>query len=389
MNSRQRLLHALNHEEPDRVPVDLGATQLTGISVTAYESLRDYLGLPPEEPNFTDKNQQIVDPAQDILDRFNVDVRGVWPLISSSYDYPQHEEGEFLVHTDEWGFKYRIKKEGGLWYDMFQSPLEDGSLTPERIDNHSWPRGGDPARFAGLREQAENFRGEGYAVSMRSVCAGLLEISVRLRGMQNFLMEMLTQRKAAEHLLDKILEIKLDYWDTALDELGDVLDVLVEADDFGTQIGPLISPDMFRSLIKPRQAELIQFMKKKAPAAHIFFHSCGNVRDILPDFIEMGIDILNPVHFKAEGMDPAALKRDFGDDITFWGGGIDTQDTLPKGTPQQVRDEVKRQVEILGDGGGFVFTPVHNIQADVPPENIVAMYDALQEYGQYEEPAVS
>ncbi len=382
MQPRERFFTALQHKEPDRVPIDLAGTHVTGISVTAYKNLREYLGFSPDQPFLTDRIQQICLPSDDILERYGIDVRGVWPR-TSSIDFEDQEDGEFLSHVDEWGLGYRMKKEGGLWYDLYQSPLADGTLTEERIANHTWPEGGDPSRFDGLREQAVTFRKEGYPVAMRSLCAGLLEMATRLRGMEHYLMEMVTDKKLAGYLLDKILEIKVGYWEAALDGLGDVLDILVEADDFGTQASQLISPRMFREIVKPRQEELIQCMRQKAPDAYIFFHSCGNVRDILPDFIEMGIDILNPIHFKAEGMEPQRLKKDFGNDIVFWGGGIDTQGTLPQSTPEQVREEVKKQIDILGEGGGFVFNTVHNIQADVPPENIEAMFEAVHEYGQY------
>ncbi|HKJ67166.1 MAG TPA: uroporphyrinogen decarboxylase family protein [bacterium] len=383
MQPRERLLTTLQHKEPDRVPIDLAGTHVTGISVTAYKNLRAYLGFPPDQPFLTDKIQQICLPSDDILDRYGADVRGVWPR-TSSIDFEDRDDGEYLSHVDEWGLGYRIKKAGGLWYDLHHSPLANGALTGDRIENHTWPDGGDPSRFEGLREQAESFRKDGYPVAMRSLCAGLLEMATRIRGMENYLMELVTEKELAGHLLDKILEIKMDYWETALDHLGDVLDILVEADDFGTQASQLISPRMFRDIVKPRQVELIQCMREKAPDAYIFFHSCGNVRDILPDFIEMGIDILNPVHFKAEGMEPQQLKKDFGKDIVFWGGGIDTQETLPQGKPGQVREEVNRQIDILGDGGGFVFNTVHNIQADVPAENIEAMFAAVHEAGRYQ-----
>jgi uroporphyrinogen decarboxylase len=168
-----------------------------------------------------------------------------------------------------------------------------------------------------------------------------------------------------------------------LGQLGDVVDVIAEADDFGTQTSQLISYEVFREIIKPRQTELISLMKAKAPQAKIFFHSCGNIRPILPDFIEMGIDIINPVHIRASGMAPADLKKDFGKDLVFWGGGIDTQETLPKGRPEQIEAEVRRNIDLLASGGGFVFNTIHNIQADVPPENIVAMYKTVLEHGRY------
>jgi len=179
------------------------------------------------------------------------------------------------------------------------------------------------------------------------------------------------------------VELKLAFWEMALPPLRDVVDVISEADDYGTQVSQLISPRMFRRLMKPRLAVLFNRIHELAPDAKLFFHSCGNVRPLLPDFIELGVDILNPVHVRATGMDPVELKRDFGRDIVFWGGGVDTQDVLPHGTPAQVRDDVRRNIDALAPGGGFVFNTVHNIQADVPAENIVAMVEALHEYGTY------
>jgi uroporphyrinogen decarboxylase len=184
----------------------------------------------------------------------------------------------------------------------------------------------------------------------------------------------------AGKILDRILRFKLEYWQNALSELGEWVDVVAEGDDFGTQASSLISLELWRRIIKPRQVELITFIKQRAPQAKVFFHSCGNVRDFLPEFIDMGIDIINPVHFTAQGMAPAGLKKDFGADIVFWGGGIDTQNTLPHGTPQQVRDEVKRNLDQFAADGGFVFNTVHNTQADVPPENLIAMYETVIHY---------
>ena len=365
------------------MPLDLASTQVTGISITAYKNLRSFLGLPVAEPKVCDAIQQICIPDDDILQRFGVDTRGLWPITNHNCDFRDKDDGEYLSHTDEWGLGYRFLKAGGLWYDLYLSPLAGKALSAELIENHSWPRGDRPERIVGLKQQALAFREAGYAVVLKSVCAGLLEMAIRLRGMEDFLVDLLTDEQNAGRLLDKMLEIKLQYWEMVLGELGDVVDVVAEGDDFGTQTSQLISAKTFRKMIKPKQAELISFMKKKAPNAFVFFHSCGSVRELLPDFIEMGIDILNPVHIKAAGMEPGQLKKDFGNDIVFWGGAVDTQETLPHGSAGEVRDEVKSNTEALAPGGGFVFNTVHNIQADVPAENIVAMYEALEEFGKY------
>ncbi|MCP4166354.1 MAG: hypothetical protein GY759_10725 [Chloroflexi bacterium] len=243
---------------------------------------------------------------------------------------------------------------------------------------------GAPWRLAGLREQAERYRAAGYAVVLKDAFAGIFEMSQRIVGMENLLIMMAMDEKLACTLFDKMVELKLHYWNSALAELGDLVDVVTYADDYGTQISQLISPDMFRRLLKPRVRQVFDLQARLAPHAKRFFHTDGNVRPIIPDFIEMGVDILNPIHIRATGMEPAALKRDFGKELTFWGGGVDTQGILPNGTPQEVRDDVQRNIEALAPGGGYVFTTIHNIQADVPPTNIIAMWEAFQEFGAYQ-----
>jgi uroporphyrinogen decarboxylase len=382
MTSRERLLASLNFREPNRVPLDLASTQVTGISLAAYNKLCDHIEFADEQPRICDAIQQIVIPHNDLLQRFGVDTRGLWPRMNHT-DFVDEDAGDYMSHIDEWGFAYRMKKSEALWYDLYASPLENSTLSKSFIDNYSWPKGDDESRIEGLRDRALALREQGYAVVLKSICAGLFEMMIRLRGMQNAMMDLLADPVHAGLILDKILEHKMEYWDMALTELGDVVDVVAEGDDFGTQTSQLISIYVFREIFKPRQAEMIKLMHQKAPHAAVFFHSCGNVRELLPDFIDMGIDIINPVHITASGMEPRQLKKDFGKDIVFWGGGIDTQDVLPHGTPQKVSDHVKRSLDVFAPGGGFVFNTIHNIQADVPPENIAAMYETLAEYGKY------
>jgi uroporphyrinogen decarboxylase len=262
---------------------------------------------------------------------------------------------------------------------MVRSPLADASVTQDDLRAYRFPNTGDPARIAGLRELAAKYRAQGRAVMLKGVLAGIFEMSQRVRGMENILMDMASNEALAGAFFDKMVELKLAFWEMALPRLRDVVDVVSEADDYGTQVSQLTSPRMFRKLIKPRLATLFARIHQLAPNAKLFFHSCGNVRPLLPDFIEIGVDILNPIHITAAGMEPRALKRDFGKDIVFWGGGVDTQDVLPHGTPQQVKDDVRRNIDALAPGGGFVFNTVHNIQADVPPGNVVAMWEELNE----------
>lgn len=382
--SRDRLLQALRHEEPDRVPYDLASTQVTGISILACKRLRDYLGMPPAEPQVCDVIQQICIPHDDLMERLQVDTRGLFPLTYSNWNVVNEDSGEYWSYTDDWGMTHRIPKEGGLYYSLHVSPLDDTTLTAEAVDKHRFPDPTDPRRIEGLKAQAQAFRAQGKAVVVKSIAAGIFEMACRLRGMEKFLMDLLTNEAAAVHLMRKVLEIKAAFWEVALDEVGDLVDVVSEADDYGTQESMLIRPEMFRRLIKPLVAELLAGIRKKLnDNQFVFFHSCGSVRDLIPDFVEMGVDILNPVHIAAKGMEPAALKRDFGKDICFWGGGVETQHVLPHGTCEQVREDVKKNLEALAPGGGYVFNTVHNIQPDVPPENIVAMWEALSDFGMY------
>lgn len=383
MTPRQRLRDALSHREPDRVPFDLSSTQVTAISNTAYVNLRRHLQLPPAEPDTMDVAQQVCVPHDDVMQRFEVDTRGLFPRISSNWNLDIRDEGDSWAFVDEWHCKHRRPKPAGHYFSLCRSPLDDTVLTKGAVDALGWPDPADPRRWAGLRDRAQEFRNAGYAVVMRGLCAGILEMACRLRPMDKFMMDLAQGEEGATHLLAKITELKARFWEAALADLGDVVDVVVEADDYGTQQSMLVSPAMYRRLLKPLQAELFAVIRQRLPDGFIFFHSCGNVRKLIPDFIEIGVDVLNPVHVTAAGMEPVALKTDFGRDIAFWGGGVDTQGVLPKGTPQQVREDVKRNVTALAPGGGYVFNTVHNIQADVPPENIVAMWEAFREAGVY------
>ncbi|MBI5712905.1 MAG: hypothetical protein HZC38_05705 [Chloroflexi bacterium] len=246
------------------------------------------------------------------------------------------------------------------------------------MQKHKWPDTGDPRRIAGLRELALQYRVQGKAVMIKGVLAGIFEMAQRVRGMENLLLDLAADEELAMAIVDKMVESKIEFWEMALPPLADVIDVVSEADDYGTQFSQLISPDMFRRLFKPRIAEVIRCIKRNAPNAKVFFHSDGNVRPIIPDFIEIGVDILNPVQPNAAGMDPIGIKRDFGKDLVFWGAGVETQSVLPFGTPQEVKDDVRRNIDALAPGGGYVFNTVHNIQADVPPQNIMAMIEALR-----------
>ena len=382
MNSRERILKAINHEEPDRIPFDLAGSTWTGITNTAYQNLRKHLGKREKAPEWSDVIQQIVIPSEDILDKLQVDTRGVFPLTSHNWDvYAKlKDRGDYWEYFDEWSFVHHFPK-NGYWFSLVKSPLEDINFeNGDLIEEFPWPDAGNKLRFSGLREKAIQFRKQDKIVMTKGLCAGLFEMHQRVRGMTNAMVDPLLLQTNSDKLIGKLADLKIEFWDEALNELGDVVDIVGEGDDYGTQQSQLISPEQFREFYKPHFARVLSFIKQKAPNVKLLFHSCGNVRSIIPDLIEMGADMLNPVHVNATGMEPHQLKKDFGQDIVFWGGGVDTQHVLPSGSVQDVADDVKRNIEALAPGGGFVFSTVHNIQAEVPPENIMAMWKSMMEF---------
>ncbi|MCF7838480.1 MAG: hypothetical protein K9N49_07600 [Candidatus Marinimicrobia bacterium] len=389
MNSRERLTAALARRCPDRVPYDLAGTHVSGIHQTAYRKLCRHLGVADDPAPWADAIQQVVQPAPALLDRLGVDTRGLYPLCSHNDQVPDATGGGPLEFIDEWGFTQRFPADG-YWWSLVQSPLDQPEADLEQIRQYPWPRADRPDRLTGLRQQAEAYRAAGKIVMLKGLCAGPFEMGQRLRGMENFLCDISAEPELAATVLDRFTELKMQFWEWALAELGDVVDIVVETDDYGTQESQLISPATFRAMLKPRLKELFAVIKnawrsRRPPGepGWLFFHSCGNVRPIIPDFIEIGVDILNPIHVSASGMAPVALKQDFGSEIAFWGGGVETQHVLAHGSPAEVGGDVKRNLEALMPGGGYVFNTVHNIQADAPPENIMAMWETLQEYGRY------
>jgi len=233
-----------------------------------------------------------------------------------------------------------------------------------------------------LRQRARQAHDSGYIVILGGLCAGVTEMHAWLRGYENYYTDFHSQAVLSENIMDKVVDLKMAYWEVALSQAGEYVDVVMEADDMAGQERLLISPRTYRQFIKPRHARLFNFIKTKAPVK-LFFHSCGAIRPLLGDLIETGIDIINPVQKSAAGMDLNELKNEFGKDLVFWGGGVDTQRVFSKGSSEQVREDVKRSIDALAPGGGFIFGTVHNTQADVSPENFMTMWETLQDYGGY------
>ena len=383
MNGRERILTTLNHKEPDKVPFDLAGSTWTGITNGAYQNLRVFLGKQHEDPEWSDVIQQIVIPSEEILEALKVDTRGLFPLTSHNWDVYKKltDKGDNWEYFDEWGFTHHFPKTNGHWFSLVEHPMENSIPDEHVIKSYKWPDASDKERINGLREKAITFKEQGKIVMLKGLCAGVFEMHQRFRGMSNAMVDSFMNPEFSDRLIGRIADLKIEFWEMALAELEDVVDVIAEADDYGTQESQLIDPEHFRQFYKPHIKRIITAMKQKAPNAKIMFHSCGNVRPIIPDFIEIGIDILNPVHIKATGMEPLQLKKDFGNDIVFWGGGVDTQKILPTGTVEEVIEDVKKNIEALAPGGGFIFAAVHNIQSEVPPRNILAMCETIKRFG--------
>jgi len=310
-------------------------------------------------------------------------VRDVAPRSSTTFHTEVKAMPGYSYFYDEWGIGWRMPVEGGWYYDMFDHPLKDAQTIAD-IEKHAWPNPIDPARFVGIRERAQKAaQVEKHAVFMGGLCAGIMEMAAWTRSFANYFADFAMNEKLLVALMRKVMELKMAFWEVALREAGDNVDVVNEADDFAGQYRMLISPATYRRVVKPLHKELFDFIHAHTKA-RLFFHSCGAIRPVIGDLIEIGVDILNPIQVSAAGMDTAELKREFGKDITFWGGGVDTQRVLGSGTPDEVRLDTRKRIEDLAPGGGFVFATVHNIQGNVPPENIMAMWETLQEYGGYQ-----
>ncbi len=382
MKPRDRVMQSLNHKEPDRVPIDMGATIVSSIVKKTYIELKQHLGMPVEEIKMLDYVQQLPYLDDGLLERFGVDFRMVQLPSATSSGVEIFDEGDYYAFFDRWGSKLHMPKTGGFYFDWVDFPIKGATM--EALDAYHWPQP-DPVEVnAQLGQLAKQlYENSDYAlVGSAVIGGGIFEQPARVMGLQNFLMALISEPAFADRLMETITDIYIEFCNRYLDYVGPYIQVFTYWDDVAGQNGWLIRPELYRKLIKPKQKRLVEAIKKKTDAK-LFYHSCGATRDLIPDLIEIGFDILNPVQVSAKGMDTKELKDQFGRDIVFWGGGVDTQHVLPFGKPQEVVDEVKRRIDDLAPGGGFVFAAVHNIQALVPPENIVAAFDTALEYGKY------
>ncbi len=382
MTSRQRVLAALNHKEPDRVPIDLGGFQ-TGIHKKAYESLLKHLDL-HDDITIMDPVQQLAKPCDELLQRFHVDVRYVIAHGPDSFQgrIEENRRNGRLWHDlkDEFGVVWSMPDDQQLYMDISHHPLANATI--DDIADYPFPDGGDRSRFSGVREQAAQLRKEtSYALST-GIGGVVYEFCWYMRGLEQWFTDTIENPTFCEALLDKTLQFWLNYYTGFMAEVGDLVDVVMIGDDLAGQFGPLFSPTFYRKVVKPRQKKLVQHIKSMTQAK-IWYHTCGSCIPLIPDLIDNGVDILNPVQISAAEMDPRELKKQFGSQLVFWGGGIDAQHILPFATPAEIKLEVRKNLELFKPGGGYIFNNVHNIQAGVPTENIVALFDAAYDNGFY------
>ena len=399
MTPRQRVLAALNHVETDRVPVDFSGHRSSGIAAMLYPKLRRCLGLGPTTVYVYDPVQQLAIVDEDVLDRFGADAielgRGFalddehwvdWTLPDGSpckmpaWAAPRREDGRWVLLSDS-GRVIAQMPDGAIYFEQTYWPFLDGAEDlddlPGAFAESMWTAIGSPPGPLGVTAEGARKLREGTDRAIVGLFGGnLLECGQFLYRIDEFLMLLAAEPRRAEAFLDRLVEMHMANLEKFLGTVGGYIDIILFGDDLGMQTGPQMSPAMYRELFKPRHAALWHRAKELADVK-VMLHCCGGVRPILGDLIEAGLDAINPVQITCSGMGAAELKAEFGADLTFWGGGCDTRAVLPGGTPDQVAEHVRRQVEVLRPGGGFVFQQVHNILADVPAENVVAMFDAV------------
>jgi uroporphyrinogen decarboxylase len=407
MNSRERVLMALNHREPDRIPVDLSGHRSSGIAALAYRRLRRHLGLEDRPIRVYDPVQQLAVVDEDVLQRFGVDtielgrafaLEDKWwrewelpdgsPCLMPVWAMPERRDGEWVLRSPATGHITAKMPPGVLYFEQACYPFEesdDFDRLQAAMDDVMWvsaasPPGPIAAGAEGLKQLAagaERLRQRSDRAIIGLFGGNLLEMGQFLYRNDNFLMLLAADPDRAHAFLDRVVELHLANLERFLGAVGPQLDIILFGDDLGMQSGPQISPAMYREFFQPRERLMWRRVRELAPHLRIMLHCCGGVRELLPGLITAGLDAINPVQITCRGMEPAGLKADFGGQLTFWGGGCDTREMITQGTPAQVRDHVRRLMEIWRPGGGHVFQQVHNLMADVPPANIVAMYDAV------------
>jgi uroporphyrinogen decarboxylase len=362
----------LNFEVPDRVPIDFGG-YTCGIHENAYGNLLSYLNILGEVQIY-DNMQRLAVVDEEILKKFHVDTRSIYTNPPSNW---QFEEGPENSWVDQWGVK---RKKVGHYCETVDSPLKEATITD--IDHYHFPYPTDSARFEGLRDTFKKMYEETEYALIPGDSGGIMYLATELIGWEKYLTELVLNPKLIIKLTDILLDWHIHFFGKLLDACGEFIEMLWLDDDWGQQTGPIMQPEIFKRIFKPRLEKLVSFIKTKTNAK-ICYHSCGSIYWVLEDLIDVGIDVINPVQVSAKNMDTKKLKAEFGDRICFWGGTCDTQRILPFGTVNDVKTEVERRICDLAPHGGFVAATVHNIQAGVPPENIMTFFNTAADFGKY------
>ncbi|RKX95523.1 MAG: methyltransferase [Spirochaetes bacterium] len=410
MTSRDLVLTSIAHKEPNRVPVDIGSTPSSGISAVAYKNLMDYMGI-DGHTRIYDVVQQLAQPEDWFIERFKIDILDIGRSFNTSDEdwyeitMPNGKKGEyprwFKPIKQKDGDWYAYDKDGTLiakmpagaaFFDQTHFPYIDGypdnyKDLPKAMSKvlwaalvHSpWDNMDMPDFWDELRKRAIKLRETTDKALMVVAGCNLFEWGTFLRRIDNFLMDLILDQKNVEKLLDALIEQHIPFLEKVCSAVGDVVDIIRFGDDLGMDTGPFMQPEIYKKLFKPRHKMLCDYVKSHS-MMHTFIHSCGSISKFIPDLIEVGIEIINPVQTNAKDMEPEKLKKEFGNDVTFWGGGADTRVVLNRGTPEEVKSHVLERLKIFSKGGGFVFNTVHNILPDVPPENILAMFEAIEEF---------
>ncbi|MBN2551135.1 MAG: hypothetical protein JXB06_00135 [Spirochaetales bacterium] len=381
LTPRERVLLALRFQEADRVPIDLDGWA-TYFTEGAYRNLLQYLEI-EEEPQVNDWFL-VSGVEESILRRFGVDFRRIGLGVPDGFRSKTYSDGSW---DDEWGVRkrkvaHRNPSTGQTAYyaEMIEPPLAQASI--DDLDGYPWPDPDDPGRYRGLADRVKNlYDTTQFALVAAAIGDGIFEKAQALRGMQRFFEDLLINRKFAAALIGRILQIQLAIFDRYLSIVGPYVAMVETSDDYGMQTGPLISPELYREMLKPAHRRLNRFIRQRTQAK-IYLHSCGSIAQMLDELIDAGVDVINPVQPKARDMDSAVLKSRFGGRVVFH-GGVDEQYALPHGSVEEVREEVARRIRSFAPGGGYIFAPAHNIQDDVPPENVVTMFAAALELGCY------
>jgi len=407
LTSRQRVLAAINHQEPDRVPIDLSGHRASGMAAIAYNHLKKHLGITSGFIHVYDMVQQLAIIEPEVMDYLGVDTielgRGfaLDPAYWQDWELPDGTPCKipgfirpvkvgrdwYIYHAD--GTPIAVQREGCYYFEQICFPLADrdgdefDDLNTD-MDKVMWvamgappaPLGYDQAGLKALHDGAQHLRLSSDRAIVGLFGANMLEMGQFLFGIQNFLTLLASEPRRVHLFLDKLLEVYLGKLEAFTSAVGTYIDVIHYNDDFGMQTGPQISLKMYLEFFHPLYKQLWE-RSKQLTDAKIMLHSCGGIYPLLPYLIEAGMEIFQPVQTTSRGMEAERLKQEFGKDLCFWGGGCDTQGVLDRGTPVEVSEDVRRRVAIFSPGGGFVFQQIHNIQADVPPENILAMFAAV------------